>query len=203
MLDNIKNKATELLHKTKDFFKNANKKLLIIIATSLCLTIAFIGTTVAYLTAVSGPVENSFVIGNIKLELTETTGNTYQLIPGKTVEKNPKVIVKSGSEDCWVFVKVEKTSGFDNYLEYEIEDGWTHLGGFDGVYYRTVVNAKTDVEFNVLKSNAITVRDDLTEEKMSAITSLPTMTFSAYAVQSHTVDDVVDAWIIVLGEVNE
>lgn len=203
MLISAVNKAKELLHNAKEHIRNMDKKVLVTIISSLCLTIAFIGTTIAYLTSIAGPVENTFTIGDIKLELTETTGDSYKLIPGDTISKNPKVTVIGGSEDCWLFVKITKSEGFDNYLSYQLEDGWTVLGGHDGVYYRTIVDAKTDIEFDILKDNVITVRDDLTEEKMSAITSQPTITFSAYAVQSHTVENAGDAWIIALGEGEE
>lgn len=176
--------------------------LIIICATTLIASIC-VGTTVALLTAVSGPVENVFTIGNIDLELAETTGNSYKMIPGHSIKKDPTVTVKTGSEDCWLFIKIDKTEGFDNYFSYQLEDGWTHLGGFDGVYYRSVVNVKTNVSFNILKDNSITVRDDLTEEKMSAITSQPQIVFAAYAVQSYTVETAAEAWIIALGEGKE
>ena len=164
--------------------------------------LAGIGMTVAYLTATAGPIENNFTIGNIDIRLTETTGNSYQLIPGKTIAKDPKVTVLSGSEACWLFVKITKTTDFDEYMSYEVADGWTHLGGYGDVYYRQVAAAEQNLDFSILKDNVMVVRDTLTEEKMSAITEKPTISFTAYAVQSHTVDDVMDAWFLILEEDN-
>ena len=69
----------------------------------------------------------------------------------------------------------------------------------EGVYYRTVPEAGENLYYSVLKDDTITVREDLTKEKMNAITTNPTISMVAYAVQSHTVDDVVDAWLLILG----
>ena len=178
-------------------------KLLIIIAALLCAVTAVAGVTVALLTSVAGPVENVFTIGNITISLTETTGDSYQLIPGKTVEKNPKVLVKGGSEDCWLFIKVTKSQGFDDYVTSVIDSDWTHLGGYDGVYYRKVIRSGADQEFSILDGDAITVREDLTEEKMSAILVFPKINFEAYAIQCHGIESAYDAWQQILTEVNE
>ena len=176
------------------------RKLKIALIALLCTVLFYIGTTVAYLFSVAGPVENVFTIGDIKLSLTETTGESYQLIPGKVISKNPKVTVEGGSEDCWLFIKVTKTEYFDDYIESEIEPGWTRLGGYDGVYYRNVVKSAGGSDFHILKNDSITVKDNLTEEKMSGITALPKITFKAYAIPSHSIETAVDAWKQILKE---
>ena len=176
------------------------KKLWISALAILCTLTIAIGATVAYLTAISKPVENVFTIGQIKLALTETTGDRYQMVPGKAVSKNPKVTVEGDNEDCWLFVRVQKTQHFDDYFVYEMADGWTVLGGFEGVYYREVVASPISSEFPILKNDTITVRDNLTEEKMSAVTNLPIIDFTAYAVQSYSVDTARDAWDLILQE---
>ena len=176
------------------------KKIVLIIALALSVATFAVATTTAYLISLAGPVDNVFTIGNIDLTLTETTGESYQLIPGKIIKKDPTVRVAGGSEDCWLFVKVTKTSRFDDYITSEIEDGWTHLGGFDGVYYRHVTKSAGGSEFGILKDNSMTVVDTLTEEKMTAITEMPKITFKAYAVQSHSVDTANDAWHEILKE---
>lgn len=165
-----------------------------------CVISVIAGVTTAYLITTSGPIENTFTIGTIDLELTETTSSSYKLIPGTTVKKDPTVSVLAGSEACWLFVKITKSNNFDEYVSYGIEDGWTYLGGYDGVYYRTVDKTDSKVSFNILRDNSITVKDNLTEEKMSAISTSPTISFCAYAVQSHTVDGVIDAWLLILAE---
>ena len=192
--------GSESARKVAKRFPWLNQKLLTVIALVSCIILAGVGMTLAYLAATAGPVEAYLTIGNIKIQLTETTGSSYQLIPGKVTAKDPKVTVLSGSEACWLFVKITKTAGFNDYLTYAMADGWTHLGGYGDVYYRQVAAVEQNLDFAILKDNAIVVKDTLTEEKMSAITEKPTISFTAYAVQSHTVDDVVDAWFLILDE---
>ena len=165
--------------------------------------LALVSTTTALLTASSGPLENTFTIGKVEISLTETTGGIYQLIPGKEITKDPIVTVAGESEDCWLFIKVSKTEYFDEYIEYEISDGWTLLGGFDGIYYREVIKSVGGAQFGILKNNVVTVKDTLTEEKMTAITPPPVMTFKAYAVQSHSIETAYDAWMLILEEGGE
>ena len=179
---------------------NARKKLWMAALAILCTLTVAVGATVAYLSSVSKPVENVFTIGQIKLALTETTGDVYQMVPGKAVSKNPKVTVEGGNEDCWLFVKVQKTQGFDDYFVYEMAEGWTVLGGFEGIYYREVVASPISSEFPILQNDTVTVKDDLTEEKMSAVVGLPTINFTAYAVQSYSIDTARDAWGLILQE---
>ena len=179
------------------------RKLTLISIILLCAACVAVGTTVALLTSHAQPVENTFTVGNIKLSLVETTGESYQMIPGKTIEKNPHVKVLGGSEDCWLFIKVEKTEYFDDYLAYGIDSGWTHLDGYSGVYFRSVTSSEMDTEFQILRDDVITVRDTLTEEKMSGITVNPKISFKAYAIQSYSVESAGDAWLKILQEVTE
>ncbi|MGN1231703.1 MAG: hypothetical protein ACI4TP_07365, partial [Anaerotignum sp.] len=44
----------------------------------------------------------SYTYGDINIELEETTGTTYEIVPGNDLTKDPKVTVKAGSEDCWL-----------------------------------------------------------------------------------------------------
>ena len=80
-----------------------NKKFRLAIAILTILAVMFgVGVTVAYLVASSKPVINVFTIGDIQLSLTETTGTDYQLVPGTTVKKDPKLTVKAGSDACFL-----------------------------------------------------------------------------------------------------
>ena len=71
-----------------------------------------LGGTVAWLVAKSDPVVNTFTYGDININLEETTGSSYKIIPGVDIAKDPKVTVKANSEACWLFVKVEETGTF-------------------------------------------------------------------------------------------
>lgn len=156
-----------------------------------------VGGTVAWLTAQTDSVVNTFTYGDINIDLKETTGNDYKIIPGVDIEKDPKVIVKANSEACWLFVKVKKEGTFvTNKVTYFIADDWKKLNGTENVYYREVDAATTDLEFNVLKDNKVTVSEKLTKAEVKNITAenQPKLTFTAYAVQQDGIADADTAW---------
>lgn len=159
-----------------------------------------VGGTIAWLTAQTDPVVNTFTYGDINIELTETKPDNRQakIIPGVDIEKDPKVTVKANSEACWLFVKVEEEGTFvANKVTYSIADGWKQGDGTNipaNVYYREVDAATTDQEFNVLKDNKVTVSENLTKEDIKDITTQPTLTFTAYAVQKDGIADADTAW---------
>lgn len=146
-----------------------------------------VGGTVAWLTAQTGPVVNTFTTSNIKVELKETTGTNYKMIPGYTISKDPKATVLDGSEECYLFVKLDESTNFDDYMTYEMADGWTALKDVNGVYYREVKTADIGTPYSVLKNNQVTVKDSVTKEQMNALdngtAANPTLTVTAYASQ--------------------
>ena len=159
------------------------------------------GGTVAWLVAKTDPVVNTFTYGDINIELTETKPENKQakIIPGTNIEKDPKVTVTAGSEDCWLFVKVVEEYWPTATLEdgtrkvsYAIADGWTKVEGQTNVYYREVKATDTAREFPVLSGNIVTVSDQLT--KGDILATPPTLTFTAYAVQQENIADAATAW---------
>lgn len=160
-----------------------------------------VGGTVAWLTAQTDSVVNTFTYGDIKIDLTETKpeNNQAKIIPGVDIEKNPTVIVKANSEACWLFVKVEEEGTFvADKVTYSIADGWKQ-GDDDtkipkNVYYRKVNAVTSDTDFAVLKDNKICVSENLTKSDIQSITVQPKLTFTAYAVQQDGITDVADAW---------
>ena len=132
------------------------KKGLAMVLALVLLAVCAVSGTLAWLTAKSDVVTNTFTTSDIKVELKETTGTEYKMIPGYTISKDPKATVLAGSEDCYLFVKLEKSSNFDTYLEYAIADGWTKLDGVaDTVYYRVVdgTNNQIGTAYSVLKGD--------------------------------------------------
>ena len=170
------------------------KKVLSIVAVVLVLCCA-IGGTLAWLTDKTDPVVNTFTVGDINIELKETTTN-YKMVPGNTITKDPKVTVKANSEACWLFVKVEKSANFDSFMTYEMADGWTALPGVDGVFYRDVAATTAATDFSVLKDNSVSVKNDVTKTMLNGLNepTFPTLTFTAYAVQKDNVTSAADAW---------
>ncbi len=169
------------------------------------------GGTLAWLVDETNPVENTFTPSNVEIELEETTGTDYQLIPGFTIAKDPKVTVKAGSEKCYVFVKVTKSNNWPAFTEtdemtlkvrYDIADSWTKLDGETGVYYRIEKAVPKDAtnlpSYSVIKDDTIYVSENLTKEEMKQITTAPTLTITAYACQYYKTNDVefgaADAW---------
>ena len=173
----------------------------LIIALALCLALALgIGGTMAYLTATTGPVVNTFTIGNVGLELKETKGDLvdgkhqFKMVPGNTIEKDPTVTVTAGSEDCWLFVKLVKANNFDTYLTYAMADGWTELTGVEGVagvYYRKVTQSDAAQTFAVLANNQVTVKNTVAQSDSFAA---PTLTISAAAIQQANIADAATAY---------
>ena len=99
------------------------KKTLITIALTVLAGLCVVGTTLAFLVDKTDPIVNTFTVGNVDIELTETdgngnnvTGNEYKLIPGHTYTKDPTVTVKKGSEACWLFVKVDPANNAKDSL---------------------------------------------------------------------------------------
>ena len=162
----------------------ATKAMFVILAVVLIVGIS-VGGTLAWLTAQSETVTNTFTTSDIKVELKETTGTEYKMVPGNTITKNPQATVLTGSEECWLFVKLVKSTNFDSYLEYTMADGWALVTGETNVYARKVTTDKIGTAFNVLKDNQVTVKGTVTKADMNALTTAtyPTLTVTAYASQ--------------------
>ena len=176
------------------------------IAMTLCLLalvmVVSVGGTIAWLTAQTDPVVNTFTVGDINITLGESANLDLKMVPGKTITKDPKVTVKAGSEDCWLFVKVDEASwpafaetDGTRKVNYSIANGWSALGDNTGVYYRSVTaDATNDQVFQVLTNNQVTVSENLTKGEIKLITTNPTLTFTAYACQKDNVDTAAEAW---------
>ena len=185
----------------------------LILALAVLMVVCFAaGATLAYLFVETNQVVNTFAYGDINIDLTETVNgnsqsaatnkvenNNFKMIPGDTLTKDPEVIVKAGSEACWLFVKVEKGNNFDTFMTYQMASGWTEMGTGTGIYYREVSAAAADQEFAVLLNNQVTVKPEVTKVMLNALTegTMPTLTFTAYAVQKNNVASVTDAWNLV------
>lgn len=187
---------------------------------------SIIGGTVAWLITDTDPVVNTFTYGDINIDLEETdtnkdgdddpNTNDYPMIPGNPITKDPKVTFKAGSENAWLFVKLEESANFDEFMEYtvilddpdtvDVVEGWTALDGADGVYYMAVNKADKDAEFYVIKDNTVNVKGEVTKEMLNALdmggaSNYPTLTVTAYAVQRDSnITTAATAWELVEAE---
>lgn len=61
--------------------------------------------------------------------------------------------------------------------------------------YREVPATDADTDFTVLKNNQVIVKEDVTKQQLQGVKdNLPTMTFTAYAVQQDNIADAATAW---------
>lgn len=95
---------------------------------------------------------NTFTVGNVTITLDETdvddstpdvdrdTANTYRLVPGSSYTKDPTIHVAEGSEDCYVFVKVENglvdIEADTTIAEQMTTEGWTDVAERENIYQK-------------------------------------------------------------------
>ncbi|MBE6603776.1 MAG: hypothetical protein IJC95_01975 [Clostridia bacterium] len=187
------------------------KKTLITILATILVCCFAVGGTLAWLMDSTQTITNTFTVGDIEITLEETEA-TYKMVPGNEIAKDPKVTVLDKSEACWLFVKIEKSANFDNFMTYTVASGWIALAGADGVYYREVAATTADTAFYVLAAGAgnamangcVKVKDTVTADSLAAVatSNQPTLSFTAYAVQKDNVADATTAWNIAIGASN-
>lgn len=189
------------------------KKAIVTVVALVLVLCCAMGGTLAWLKTETTPVVNTFTYGDINIGLSESDDLDLKMIPGNSIKKDPVVTVKEGSEACWLFVKVEKSSNFDNFMTYDIDTKWTELDAVNhpGVYYYNEDELDSlltkDKEFYVLKDNKVTVLSEVTKGDFAAFDkdqngtlseiekeALPTLTFTAYAVQKDGFNTAALAW---------
>lgn len=170
------------------------KKILILSLAALLLVAVSVGGTIAFLTDTTDAVTNVFTTSHVDITLEETE-QTYKMIPGAVLSKDPKVTVLADSEACWVFVKIDEEGNVANYIEYAVASPWKAVPGYTGVYYIEQAATDKDVPYPVLANDRVTVKDGLDNADMTAAeTNKPKLIFTAYAVQKEAADSAAEAW---------
>lgn len=191
------------------------KTLTMVLAFALIFALG-IGATLAWLTATSDTVTNTFTIGDINIELkehqyvpgtknlseVEVTGNdNYKYVPGDTLPKDPFVRVQTGSEDCWLFVKVTESNNTvtvgtasEKVINYTVDPSvWTPVSGTTNVWYKSVSASDVATEaktYSILSNNQVTVSENVTKDMVADLTTnKAALTFEAYAIQSANLKD--------------
>ncbi|MBE5809951.1 MAG: hypothetical protein E7318_03345 [Clostridiales bacterium] len=177
------------------------KKILALALAAVLLVAVSVSGTMAWLAADTDPVTNTFTTSKVGVELDENEEyEPYKMIPGHTIDKDPTVTLTAGSEDSFVFVKIEKNEYFDIYMTYAVDSAWTKLdsasSGLVEVYWCNMTAGKSQA---VLDGNVVTVKESVTTVQMNeANTNQPKLTFTAYAVQQYkdnnTAFSEADAW---------
>ena len=179
------------------------KKLLVSVITVALLCSCYVGATYSWLIAKSEPITSTFTAGNINISIKEQTSRNQRMLPGAVLKERPEVIVRANSEDCWLFIRIETAHDFDTFLSYVVDEEWTPLDNYDGVYWRKASFSTVDQSFDVLKNNEVFVKNTPTKEDYDKITEVPTLHLTAYAVQQTEFEDARSAWAVAetLGEV--
>lgn len=183
-----------------------NQSAILVIALVL-VSIYTVGSTIAWLKDSTSTIKNTFTTTKVDIELEEPEGekNDYEFIitPGATISKDPKITVKAKSEDSYIFVKIDESDNFSDYLSYEVTDGWTLVDGETNVYYRTYTFSDSDVVYQILKNDQVLASENVTSEQLyNLYDNYPTLSFTAYAVQKNDGSGdftVLEAWNIAQG----
>lgn len=191
--------------------KTRNKALVLTLCAVL-LVVATVMGTLAYLTAETQEITNTFTVGQVALTLDEApvneygeevdgarrAQNAYKLIPGNSYKKDPTVHVTGNSENSWILVKV--TNGIsaleaaDNTIASQITaKGWLPVDGTNDVFYQEYTKQATDKDYVVFESFKI-ANDANTKE---AWANPGVVTVIAYAVQKANVATAKEAWDLV------
>lgn len=207
------------------------KKQIIAAAAAAMICVGAIGGTFAYLTSGPATVTNTFTVGNgvnftdpddelaggldearvnnLGEEITgekRVAANEYKLIPGHNYKKDPTVHIAAGSDECYVFIKVEngieaieaKDDSTTKTVATQIKERWTPVTDKPGYYYWTAGTIKTNedqrtdlIVFENFTVDSAKTQGDLEKVKDNKIV------IKACAVQADGFDtavDAVDAW---------
>lgn len=176
------------------------KRLAAALAVIIAVIIAVGGVTYALATAASGESGGS---ASIVVNLSESTGNEYSIIPGTSQTKDPTVKVvfpsvteedTSGSTLYYLFLEVTDTT--ESLVNYEIDRSvWKLLesSGTNSVYYLEItynmLAASQDgsLTYNVLGGSAVTYSESLKNSDMTeadgSLKDNVKLSFKAYAAQ--------------------
>lgn len=198
-------------------------KALVLALCAVLLVVTTVFATMAYLTS-TDKVTNTFTVGKVNITLDEADvtpygefvfknaeekeladrvkENEYKLIPGHTYIKDPVVHVAEGSENCWLFVKLE--NGLNSIIDSEFKDGiyegtienqmkengWSLVEGTENIYYyKNIISAKsTQVDQKVFSRFKIKNDADVASYENKEIV------ITAYAIQADGFATAQAAW---------
>ena len=202
------------------------KKAMLLTVCALVLVAATMMGTMAYLTVGDRTVTNTFVAGQLiedkeafkleehvaartdggKYSLTDevTQANTYTVVPGVNLPKDPYVKVEV-LEDSYLFLEV--INGLPEEMTFDIDSLWTALTDSHGdpvtknshpIYYRTAGTVKPSdgvITVNILASQQVKVDSSLDVSELAGDAS-KTLVFNAYLGQANSdaYTDALGAW---------
>lgn len=189
------------------------RRTLLVVCMMLVVMVGSIAGTVAWLTAETDPVTNTFTVGDINITLQEyaynadtnelnknvdtvTSINTYKIVPGAKLPKEPFVTVTKGSEPCYIYVSVQNNIQLDNgtaVATLTVGEGWTKVGetGDKAVYkYNEKVDASDEAVNTKPVITLVTISNEsVTKENIKQLEN-DTIVVDAYA---HQADNTTEA----------
>ena len=189
------------------------KKKIVSVCLVVCLlATAIIGTTLAYFTD-EKTVTNTFSSGNVTITLDEApvdpdgqatdgarvTANDYKLYPGKAYDKDPTITVATGSEDCYLFVKVDNgladlEAAGDTTIAKQMENkGWDLVDGETNVYMQSGIYS-ADQKAVVFETFTIDAAENAT-----TLANAEAVVITAYAIQAEGFTSAQAAWDATFG----
>ena len=173
-----------------------NKKLIVLVA--LFLAVFAIGGTLAYLTDTTEETKNVFTFGKVEIELEEewVASDATDLIPGSEVTKKPKVTVKSGSKDAFIFMEVtlpDQVNSKDVFDALTISSDWALVSGNVYAYVGSDTSTMQAVAAGSSTSNifeSVKVNSNLKGADINALNALDEVAIKvkAYAIQAENLD---------------
>ena len=170
---------------------NKHLKVLIIALCSIALVVGSVAVTMAYLVDTTATKTDTFTVGNIKIELSGETAISRTMMPGEPYPDRT-VTVLEGSEKCYLFIEMDKSTNFDTFLEYTMPNDWVKLNDDGNVYYRVVDQSANAQTFVVITD--FIAKTECTKAQYDLITDEPYIKLTAYAVQHANIDTVAEAW---------
>ena len=182
-------------------------KVALIALAMVLVCIVSVAGTLAYLTSQTDEVVNTFTVGDVEITLDEapvdqngqaTTGdrvkaNTYKLLPGKEYDKDPTVHVAEGSEECWLFVKIDNGIAAieaEDTVATQMVANWTLVDGETNIYaYNTKVSGGTDV----VVFDGFAISGDVDNTTLATYDNA-TIKVQAYAVQAEGFNTAAEAF---------
>lgn len=114
------------------------KKTILVAAIAVMLVAALVvGGTLAYFTDKTEAKPNTFTVGNVKIDLTETAwhdNDDHTLVPGKFYDKNPTITVDAKSQDAYVFLKLDLNKYVSLINLMGVDAYKNNIGGLEGDY---------------------------------------------------------------------
>ena len=186
---------------------------------SLVLVLALaLSFTAAYLWSVSNdgtPITNTFDTNDVEIDVDETTGDEYEILPGTSDPKDPSVTVTATTPTYAYVVVTDNTQGL---VTWSPADGWELLesetdeetGIVTCVYYREVKpvvdedgnKTQTEFTYDFLDDNEVHYDSTLTGTQIkNGVTAAGEdgiyLSFLGYAIQKTPFDDPAKAWLAI------